>query len=152
VDVATLETLLSRWVQSRLPADVAVLSLDGKTLRGSRDGVIAGQHLVAAYAHQAEAVLGQIRVDTKTNEHKAALQLLGVLPVRGKIVLGDAMFCQRDLAQAITDQGGDYVLVVKENQPGLQTDIAAGFGFEAGARAIAAATFSPRRATTAAAG
>jgi len=147
LDVTTFEALLARWVQSRLPADVSVLSLDGKTLRGSRDGVIPGQHLVAAYAHQAEAVLGQLRVDTKTNEHKAALELLGILPVRGKVILGDAMFCQRDVAQTIHDKGGAYVLIVKENQPGLETDIKAGFGYEAGARSIATATFSPRRTT-----
>lgn len=151
LDVAALEALLARWVQSRLPADVSVLSLDGKTLRGSRDGVIPGQHLVAAYAHQAEAVLGQLRVDAKTNEHKAALELLGILPVRGKIVLGDALFCQRDVAAAIIEKGGDYVLIVKDNQPSLETDIKAGFGYEAGALSIARATFSPRR-TAAAAG
>jgi predicted transposase YbfD/YdcC len=152
LDVAALESLLARWAQSRLPADVSALSLDGKTLRGSRDGVIPGQHLVAAYAHQAEAVLGQLRVDAKTNEHKAALQLLGILPVRGKVVLGDALFCQRDVAEAIHERGGDYVLLVKDNQPGLETDIKAGLGYEAGARSIAAATFSPRRAAAPAAG
>ena len=147
--VDTLETLLSRWIQSRLPADVSVVSLDGKTLRGSRDGVIPGQHLVAAYAHQVEAVLAQLRVDAKTNEHKAALALLGILPVQGKIIVGDAMFCQRDVAKAIHEQEGDYVLMVKDNQPGLETDIQAGFGYEAGTRSIAAATFSPGRTAAA---
>jgi len=105
LDVTAFEALLARWVQSRLPVDVSVLSLDGRTLRGSRDGVIPGQHLVAAYAHQAEAVLGQLRVDTKTNEHKAALALLGILPVRGKVILGDAMFCQRDVALSWSNNG-----------------------------------------------
>ncbi len=99
-----------------------------------------GQHLVAAYAHEAKAVLGQIRVDSKTNEHKAALELLGILPVTGKIVVGDALFCQRDLAEQIVDSGGDYIFTVKDNQSGLGTDIRAGFGFEAAARQIAAAT------------
>ena len=89
-----------------------------------------------------EAVLVQVRVDAKTNEHKAALQLLGILPVKKRIVIGDAMFCQREICQEVIAQGGDYVLFVKENQPGLQVDIAAGFGFEAGTRSIAAA-FSP---------
>jgi hypothetical protein len=147
-----LEALLSRWVASRLPADVGLVSLDGKTLRGSRDGVIPGQHLVAAYAHQAEAVLTQLRVDAKTNEHKAALALLGILPVPGKIIVGDAMFCQRDVAGAIDDRDGDYVLMVKDNQPGLEADIRAGFSYEAGARSIAVATFSPRGTAAPAAG
>ena len=143
LDAAALEEALSRWVASRLPPEAAlVVSLDGKALRGSRDGEAPGQHLVAAYAPHVEAVLAQVRVDAKTNEHKAALQLLGILPVEGRVVIGDAMFCQRDLCAEVTARGGDYVLFVKDNQPGLQTDIAAGFGYEAGARSIAAA-FSP---------
>jgi hypothetical protein len=96
--------------------------------------------LVAAYAPAVAGVLAQVRVGSKTNEHKAALELLGLIPVRGKVVVGDAMFCQRDLAEAVVGAGGDYVLVAKGNQSGLKTDIGAGFGFEAAARAIAAAT------------
>ena len=68
------------------------LSIDGKTLRGCRDGEGPGQHLVAAYAPLVEAVLLQVRVDAKTNEHKAALELLGILPVKGRIVIGDSIF------------------------------------------------------------
>jgi hypothetical protein len=152
LDAVALEAALARWIRARAPAagrpdgDKAPepLSIDGKTLRGSRDGEVPGQHLVAAYAPLVEAVLAQVRVDAKTNEHKAALQLLGILPVRGRIVLGDAIFCQRDLCAEIIEQGGDYLFFTKANQPGLQTDIGAGFGYEAAARAVAAA-FSPRR-------
>src|SRR5262249_62282282 len=119
LDIQALEAALGRWIASRLPEGLSQLSLDGKTLRGSRDGELPGQHLVAAYAPQAQAVLAQLRVDAKTNEHKPALQLLGILPLRGKVVVGDAMFCQRDLAERIVAQGGDYVFVVKDNQAGL---------------------------------
>jgi predicted transposase YbfD/YdcC len=141
--VQTLEDALSRWVRSRLPADLEQLSLDGKTLKGSRDGELPAQHLLSAYAPQVQAVLAQMRVQSTTNEHKAALQLLGLLPLAGKVVVGDAIFCQRDLAEQVVQQGGDYVFVVKDNQRGLETDVAAGFGFEEAARSIAAA-FSPR--------
>src|SRR5437773_3705614 len=110
LDADAFEAALSRWVASRLPpADAAApqpLSLDGKTLRGSRDGATPGQHLVAAYAHEHHAVLAQIKVDAKTNEHKAALELLGIQPVQGRVVLGDAMFCQRDLCEQIVGRGG----------------------------------------------
>lgn len=141
LDAQQLEAILSRWVRARIDLDaVEPISLDGKTLRGSRDGEVPGQHLVAAYAPAVEAVLAQIRVDSKTNEHKAALELLGILPLKGKVVVGDAMFCQRDLAQQVIDAGGDYLLVVKDNQPGLEIDIRAGFAFEHAARGIAAAT------------
>ena len=89
-------------------------------------------------------------MDAKTNEHKAALQLLGVLPVHGKVVIGDAMFCQGDLAEQVVETGGDYVLIAKDNQPGLAADVRAGFGFAQAARSLAAAVpplrrYSPKR-------
>jgi hypothetical protein len=143
LDPDAVEAALSAWVMSRLTAEQArALAIDGKALRGSKDGLLPGCHLLAAYAAGAKAVLAQLRVDAKTNEHKAALRLLGLLPLAGAVVTGDAAFCQRDVAEAITAAGGDYVLTVKANQPGLATDIAAGFGHEAAARSIAAA-FSP---------
>ena len=144
LDASAVEDALSRWVLSRIDPSVPLVSLDGKTLKGSRDGDIPGQHLVAAYAPSVQAVLAQLRVDAKTNEHKAALQLLGVLPLQDKVVIGDAIFCQRDLAEQVVTAEGDYVLIAKDNQPGLVADIQAGFGFEQAARAIAAAT-SPYR-------
>jgi hypothetical protein len=133
LDPAAVEAALTRWIGSRLPPTVEALALDGKTARGSRDGDIPGQHLVSAYAPQAEAVLAQMRVDAKTNEHKAALQLLGILPLEGRVVTGDALFCQRDICQKVVDGGGDYLFTVKDNQPGLAADITAGLGFEAAA-------------------
>jgi DDE_Tnp_1-associated/Transposase DDE domain len=146
LDAPAFEAALSRWIASRVPpageADPQPVSLDGKTLRGSRDEAAPGQHLVAAYAHRHQAVLAQIKVDAKTNEHKAALELLGILPIKGRVILGDAMFCQRDVCAKIVEQGGDYLFTVKGNQLGLERDIGAGFGFEAGSRSIAAA-FSP---------
>src|SRR3954462_12457003 len=101
------------------------LAIDGKTARGSRDGDTPGVHLVSAYAPDVKAVLAQLRVDAKTNEHKAALELLGVLPLNDKVVTGDAMFTHRDVCAAVIAGGGDYVLPVKENQPTLSRDIAA---------------------------
>src|SRR5207237_7869521 len=98
LDVQAFEHALSHWLTSRMPeGQQKLLCLDGKTARGSRDGEVPGQHLVAAYSAEARAVLAQIKVDAKTNEHKAALELLGILPVKGTIITGDAMFCQRDL-------------------------------------------------------
>jgi len=140
-DISQLEAVLSRWIQARIePAAFEQISIDGKTLRGSRNGELPGQHLVAAYAPAVQAVLSQLRVDAKTNEHKAALELLGILPIKGKVVVGDAMFCQRDLAAQIIEGGGDYVFTVKGNQSGLEADIQAGFAFETAARSIEAAT------------
>jgi hypothetical protein len=109
LDIRAFEAAVAVWIRSRIkPGQAAVISIDGKTLRGSRDGDLPGQHLVAAYAPDVQAVLSQLRVDAKTNEHKAALQLLGILPLQDTIVIGDAAFCQRDVAATIVQGGGDY--------------------------------------------
>lgn len=140
LDVTAFETALSRWVVARLGSpDGLHVCIDGKTVRGSRDGDVPGHHLVAAYVPAAQAVLAQLRVDAKTNEHKAALELLGILPVKGCIFTGDAAFCQRDFCAKVIDGGGDYVLTVKDNQPSLAIDIAAGLAFEEQKRRQAAA-------------
>lgn len=124
IDVAAVEAALTRWLAGRHAAGWAVVTLDGKTLKGSADGDAPGVHLLAAYAPQAAAVLGQLRVDAKTNEHKAALRLLGILPpLQGAVVTADAMFTHRDVCDAIRDRGGDYLLPVKDNQATLQADI-----------------------------
>lgn len=124
IDPSALEQALSRWIARRgQDAGWDHVALDGKTLRGSADGEMPGTHLLAAYAPRAKAVLAQMRVDQKTNEHKAALQLLGVLPLAGKAVTGDAMFAQKDVAEKIREAGADYVLVVKDNQKELMQDI-----------------------------
>jgi hypothetical protein len=143
LNICAFEEALSRWIRSRLPeGEELLVALDGKTARGSKDGEMPGQHLVAAYAPHCRAVLAQIRVDTKTNEHKAALQLLGILPLKGTIVTGDAMFCQRDLCSTIIERGGDYIFFAKDNQPSLVIDIGAGLAFAEQTRRTAAA-FSP---------
>jgi hypothetical protein len=128
IDAADLEARVGRWLRGQLgPADVPHIAIDGKTARGSRDGGTPGVHLVSAYAPHVKAVLAQLRVDAKTNEHKAALELLGVLKVKGKIVTGDAMFTHRDFCAEVIARGGDYILPVKDNQPTLGREIAAAF-------------------------
>jgi hypothetical protein len=124
LDVGALEGALSRWLLARAAAaGWEAVAIDGKALRGSADGEAPGAHLLSAFIPSAGAVIGQLRVDAKTNEHKAALRLLGVLPLEGKVVTGDAMFTHRDVAQTIRERGGDYVLIVKDNQPELKAQI-----------------------------
>ncbi len=128
IDIADCESRVGQWIRGKLgPGEASHLAIDGKTARGSRDGETPGIHLVSAYAPDVKAVVGQLRVDAKTNEHKAALELLGVLSVKGKIISGDAMFTQRDVCAEVIEGGGDYILPVKENQPTLRADIAAAF-------------------------
>ncbi len=128
LDIAAFERSLAAWVAGRLgPDDAREAAIDGKALRGSADGAIPGVHLLAAYAPAASAVLGQLRVDLKTNEHKAALELLGLLPLGRAVVTADAMFTHADFAAEVLAGGGDYLLPVKENRPTLLADVALAF-------------------------
>ncbi len=78
---------------------------------------------------------------SKTNEHKGAMQLLKTIILKGRLVTGDAIFCQRDFCQQILDDGDHYFFVVKDNQPSLKEAIAADFrpGFSPLLRTRAAA-------------
>ena len=128
LDAEHLDRLIGRWLASRHEGGWEVINLDGKIARGSRDGETPGTHLLAAYAPQASAVIAQLRVDAKTNEHKAALRLLGVLPpLVGTVVTADAMFTHTDVCAAVLEQQGEYVLYAKKNQPQLRDDLEATF-------------------------
>jgi hypothetical protein len=103
---------------------------------------VAAGNLLAVLDQQTGCVLSQQAVDSKTNEHKAALEILQTLVLKGRLVTGDAIFCQRDYCQQVIDSGGDYLLVVKDNQPDLKEAIEAEFrpAFSPGGRKTAAAT------------
>ena len=100
------------------------MALDGKTLRGSRKQGAPGVHLLAAVSHRLGLTLGQTGVDDKTNAITAAPPLLAGLLLEGRVVTVDALLTQREVARVIGEAGGDYVMVVKENQPAVQADIA----------------------------
>ena len=106
LDRKAFERAIRRWTAGRVAAGWQSVSLDGKTLRGVQGHQVPGVHLLAAYAHEARTVLDQIPVDAKTNEHKTALELLDLIPLKGKVVTGDAAFCQRDLSRKIRKKGG----------------------------------------------
>jgi predicted transposase YbfD/YdcC len=94
------------------------LALDGKTMRGTIPaGQSHGVHLLAAYWPQEGWVLAQVEVGRKENEIPAAVRLLKTLDLRGKIITGDALLAQRDLSLQIVRAGGEYVWIIKDNQP-----------------------------------
>jgi len=103
-----------------------VIAVDGKTLRHSFDTASQQNplHLVSAWAVRSRLVLGQVAVDAKSNEITAVPELLALLDVRGCIVTADAMSCQKAIAKQIIEQGGDYVLALKDNHPHLCEDAA----------------------------
>jgi hypothetical protein len=106
LDRKAFEKAIRRWTAGRAAAGWQSMSLDGKTLRGVQGHEVPGVHLLAAYAHEARTVLDQIPVDAKTNEHKTALELLDLIPLKDKLVMGDAAFCQRDVSRKIRKKGG----------------------------------------------
>ena len=97
-----------------------VISIDGKSLRGSRDkGKKSIVHMVSAWAGVNNIVLGQLKVDDKSNEITAIPELLKLLVLKGCIVTIDAMGCQKEIASAIIDKEADYILALKGNQGNL---------------------------------
>jgi predicted transposase YbfD/YdcC len=102
-----------------------VMAIDGKELRRSMDETLGKRaiHMVSAWASENRLVLAQQKVDEKSNEITAIPALLEMLEIAGCIITMDAMGCQTEIAQKITDQQGDYVLAVKENQGHLFEDI-----------------------------
>ncbi len=140
LDADHLDRLIGDWLGDRHPHGHDHIALDGKVVRGSRDGELPGVHLLAAYAPQASAVVAQMTVAASTNEHKAALRLLGVLPLAGRVITADAMFTHPDVAQRVLDSGGDSVLYAKGHQTLLRADLEATF------TAAEGGTFPPRGA------
>ena len=102
-----------------------MIAIDGKVLRRSHDKGIdkAAIDMVSAWATANHLVLGQVKVDEKSNEITAIPQLLEALEVSGCIVTIDAMGCQTDIAEKIIDREAEYVLALKENQGNLYEDV-----------------------------
>jgi hypothetical protein len=125
LDADHLDRVIAAWLADRHPDGWEHVAIDGKRLRGSRDGEVPGTHLLAAYAPRASAVIAQMAVEATTNEHKAALRLLGVLPpLGGAVVTADAMFTHADVCAAVQQRQGEYILYAKENQAALRAALA----------------------------
>lgn len=127
IDPAVFAMLLGAWMSLRWDQvdGQKVIAVDGKTVRRACDAGERAPHLVSVLSHGTGLVLGQVRVDSKTNEIPAIRDLLGVMDLTGVVVTADALHTQRDTAAFITDRGGDYVLTVKGNQPNLFKALAA---------------------------
>ncbi len=118
------------WVQAVFVATQGqVIAFDGKCPRGSKDGTLGRNaiDMVRAWATANHLVLGQMKVDDKSNEITAIPALLALLDVSGCIVTIDAIGCQKDIAQAIVDGQADYVLALKENHPVLYQEVSSLF-------------------------
>jgi predicted transposase YbfD/YdcC len=94
-------------------------------LRRSHDKTLGKKaiHMVSAWAEENRLVLGQVKVDDKSNEITAIPQLLDLIEIAGCIVTIDAMGCQKEITKRIIGKNADYVLALKENQGGLYDDV-----------------------------
>ena len=127
LDPEQFQKCFMQWVQAvNEVSEGQVIPIDGKQLRRSHDKTLGKNaiHMVSAWAAENHVVLGQIKVDDKSNEITAIPQLLDLLEISGCIVTIDAMGCQRKIAEKIVKKKkADYVLALKGNQSGLFEDV-----------------------------
>lgn len=103
------------------------IAIDGKTMRASKDGEGKAEHVLSAFCGGLQTMLQQEASRGKGLEIPDALKLLQRLDLKGKVVTGDAMFCQKSIAEKIVARGGDYVLPIKDNQKILRENVETAF-------------------------
>ena len=125
LDAEQFQKCFVAWVASLTGVSAEVIAIDGKTVRRSaqKAGGKAAIHMVSAFAARQRLVLGQVKVDEKSNEITAIPKLLAMMAIEGAIVTIDAMGCQRVIAQTILDKKADYLLALKGNQSALHGDV-----------------------------
>lgn len=120
------------WVQALAEVSLGqIIAIDGKMLRHSFDRGLgkAAIHMVSAWASANRLVLGQFKVDEKSNEITAIPELLKLLVLKGCIVTIDAMGCQTEIVELIIAQEADYVISLKGNQGSLHRDVQEAFAY-----------------------
>ena len=124
LDAKGFEACFIGWMQQLCPAlQGQLVSIDGKSVRGSHDAAPGAIHLVSAWHSGAGLVLGQVKTAAKSNEITAIPELLDALDVQGATITIDAMGCQRAIVEKIIDKKADYILAVKDNQPTLAQSV-----------------------------
>jgi predicted transposase YbfD/YdcC len=129
VAVKLVEKKLGEWAESILGSSQEEegtpegMSIDGKTLRGSLNQDSSITHLLSAVSHKLGLTVAQCSVDSKTNEIGTIDEVLQDIVLEGRIFTTDAMHTQRKTCQTIVDGGGDYVMIVKDNQHNLLDDV-----------------------------
>ncbi|MEK7432432.1 MAG: ISAs1 family transposase [Cyanobacteriota bacterium] len=122
VGIKNFEKVISEWVESFLDK-TEVISIDGKTLRGTKKQGGKYNHLLSAFVNRLGITLYQNPVETKTNEITGVIELLKGITIEGKIFTMDALLTQKAIAKKIVSNKGDYIMVAKDNQAFLKEDI-----------------------------
>ena len=125
LDAKAFQSCFVAWVAALTNTPAEVIAIDGKTSRRSyqKKGSKEPIHMVSAFAARQRLVLGQVKVNEKSNEIVAIPALLDMMAIEGAVVTIDAMGCQRDIAKKIIDKNADYILALKGNQGTLREDV-----------------------------
>lgn len=145
LDPAAFEKAFRRFMRAFAKATKGVVALDGKALRRAyeRGKSHMPPVMVTAWSAQTRMALANT-LAPGNNEAAAALQLINLLSLKGCVVTADALHCHRKMAKAVVKRGGDYVLAVKNNQPGLLRDAQAVMAAAVRKRAKSATTRDAR--------
>ncbi len=130
---ALAEVLGSLYIETN--GEARHIAIDGKTMRASKDADGRAEHVLSAFCGDLQSMLQQEASRGKGLEIPDALKLLERLDLKGKVITGDAMFCQKSITAKIVERGGDYVLPIKDNQKTLRENVETAFN---------APTFPPR--------
>src|SRR5580658_179394 len=125
LDARAFQLCFVAWVAALTNTPAEVIAIDGKTSRRSyqKKGSKEAIHIVSAFAARQRIVLGQVKVDEKSNEIVAIPALLDMMAIEGAVVTIDAMGCQRAIAKKIGDKKADYIIALKGNQETLHEDV-----------------------------
>ena len=124
IDAEIVDQVIYKWLSTL--CDSSAVAFDGKVLKGARNDDGTQVHLLSAVTHQGGITVSQKQISSKSNEIPAARPLLEPLDLKGRVVTGDALHTQRDLARFLVEKKhADYFFIVKDNQPTLKADIKA---------------------------
>ena len=114
-----------QWIVELSRAKGKHIAIDGKAIRAACEKVYCKKvpMLINALMVDTGICIGQLRIETKTNEIKGIPELLDWLDIEGAVITTDAIGCQKEIIKMIADKGADFVLPVKDNQLNLHKDI-----------------------------
>lgn len=146
LDPKCFEARFVRWMSRLCGALAGHIAVDGKSVRGSHEAGAGMAHVVSAWHVARGVTLGQLRTAAKSNEITAIPELLEAIDIQGATITMDAMGCQREIVQQIVEAKADYVIAVKNNQPGLAQAVEALFSPAAMASTVPSGATTQHRA------